>query len=440
MLNIGEITQNHLFLTLFYDHPSDGSRGLLSLEDQNMVTLSNRVRFDSPTYILSPRVGGSPVTYPIEPYLLNLMPNAYDTATAPLIPFLFPGGRLNVQITRPDGTVDDLGGIPILQNQLSTDALDERTRFGEASPLNAYRLTTLNPLLTEYLFEQYGEYQINLTGQLEDVWGNTYTGGGTYQMTIAELLDLTPGALPGTPFTIGDTLNPAVHIAPGVPAEITATVRVFPLSGGDAIEYTLNGTANRYGYAILEGDPVVFDTPGEYVIDYEARYTDAQGRLWAASLRSAGVIDDAIGEIIAHGRRGAADVDTDLNPAWFNRSIYADVVGVDSDDIRPYAPYHSGDIAWMADTVNNQGQGLVPAMTAQDRIGVYENWLTAALTSPQLAARAVEDSLPLVMLSQGSYGPPLAPDQISNVHRCASWCDRAAVRPGGRGWWSAAAA
>ena len=56
---------------------------------------------------------------------------------------------------------------------------------------------------------------------MQDIWGNHYDGGGTYKVLAAELLDLTPGVLPGTPFEVGDALNFGLHISPGFPADVT---------------------------------------------------------------------------------------------------------------------------------------------------------------------------------------------------------------------------
>ncbi|MEO6760357.1 MAG: hypothetical protein ABIO24_12945, partial [Saprospiraceae bacterium] len=51
-MKVGDVPDGHLFWTLFQDNPSDGSRGVVAVEDQAKYALSNRVHFDSPTYIL----------------------------------------------------------------------------------------------------------------------------------------------------------------------------------------------------------------------------------------------------------------------------------------------------------------------------------------------------------------------------------------------------
>lgn len=395
IFNVGGIEMSHLVWTLFQDNPSDGGRGLLANEDQDAYALSNRVHFNSPTYILPPREGvsGEPIQYPLEPYLLNLMPNDYAATAPPLIPFFFPGGRMSVRVTRPDGQVIDLGGAAMLQNRLSTPELDERIVFGAQSPLDVYRLTTLNNSITEFVFEQYGEYTINLSGVMEDIWGNRYDGGGTYSVLIAEPLDILPAVLPGTPFMTGDSFSAGLHLSPGAPAEITITARVYPLDGSEPIEQVIEGTANSTGYFQTEG--FAFDTPGEYVVDYEARYTDAEGRLWASSLRSAGVIASPDSNLVAHGARGIVGLGDITRPAWFNtRQFLGDV----DFDPRLKFPYHNGDVVWYGD--DTQGQ-IQPLIRVQDENDAYTRWLIErapgyiAADGRTIDRMAVEGELPL---------------------------------------------
>ncbi len=396
VLTVGGAERARLVWTLFQNMPSDGSRGVLADQDRARYGLANRVRFDAPTYILplSDAPGGQPVAYALEPYLLNQMPNAYDTTAAPLVPFLFPGGRLTGQVIRPSGTRDDLGSASIVQNQLSTAALDERALFGRQSPVDIYQLTTLNPLFTKYVFKEYGEHTIELTGSLEDIWGNRYDGGGTYHVLVAEPLELLPGVLPGTPFEVGDAFYPGLRVLPGSAADVTITVRIYPLDGSDLIEHVIQGRANRYGYFYGDGG-FTFDTPGEYIVDYEARYTDAEGKLWAASARGAGVIANPAGALLARGQRGLDGVTGSVRPAWFSLNRYLSVVPRVSDFHLNY-PYHSGDVVWVA--TNNT---FNPVVQVQDLQGAYTAWLQNNLpgdTVPgglPLAQAAAEDELPV---------------------------------------------
>ncbi|MBZ0296738.1 MAG: hypothetical protein K8L99_29525, partial [Anaerolineae bacterium] len=421
VLNVGGLETPRLLWSLFQDNPNNGSRGLLAGQDASSATLSNRVRYNSPTYILPPFANGEPIAYPLEPYLINQMGNDYQHSTAPLLPFLFPGGRLSAQVTRPDGTVEDLGSTPIVQNRLST-AEDDRLAFGARSQVDVYRLTTLNPLYTAFIFDEYGPYTISLTGNVEDVWGNRYEGGGNYSVLIAELLDLTPAMLPGTPFEVGDSFNAGLNIAPGVAAEVTISARIYPLDGGTVITHTINGTADRFGYFHDGSSSFVFDTPGEYVIDYEVRFTDSDGRLWAGSLRSAGVIASPDATLIAHGERGLDNYNAEYDPAWFNTRLYT------PEDSAPRMrfPYHSGDVLWYGD-----GFQIQPVLTVQDTEGSYQNWLLQSLPGytrddvmlPELATRA---ELPVIMTGNSAYPLGFMPQTVvNNAYNYVS-----VVRPG----------
>ncbi len=407
-LNIGGIQSGRLLWTLFQDSPSgDGSRGLIASEDRSRYALSNRVRFNAPTYILPPARAGEPIAYPIEPYLLNQMPNAYDHLSAPLIPFFFPGGSLSARITRPDGQVDDLGRVAFIQNQLSTAALDERGLFGTTTPVDTYRLTTLNPGFTSYIFQQYGAYQFNLTGTLEDVFGNQYEGGGTYDVLIAEPLEMQPGALSGAPFEVTDAVHTGLRVLPAVPAQIMVRVRHFPLDGSAPSERVIEGTANAQGYFAGDADVYRFPSPGEYILDYEARYTDSEGRLWAGSLRSAGVVSGN-SALLARGQRGVAGADVPQRPAWFNLRQYA------PDGAVLNYPYHSGDVVWVADSASSQ---MRPTLRVYDADGTYSAWLQNALPAyPALNSLITEQEIPAAMLTPADdpYGASLSPERAAN--------------------------
>ncbi|MBC8099616.1 MAG: hypothetical protein H7Y11_09250, partial [Armatimonadetes bacterium] len=427
VLNIGSVEEQRLHWALFYDHPSDGSRGLLPQAEIG-AALSNRVRYNSASYILPPGL------YPVEPYIPNLAPNSYTRMAAPLLPLLFPGGRLTASIERPDGVRDNLGSTSILQNRLSTDAADERTRFGAQSPVDLYRLTTLNPLYSAYNFDAYGAYTIALAGDVQDKFGNAYTGGGTYQVVIAELLDLTPGVLSGTPFEVGDVFYPGAHLAPGLPAEMTVTVRVYPLDGSEPITQMFSGTANAYGhYLPTAEESFTFATPGEYIVDYEARFTTSDGRLWAASLRSAGVIATPDSTLIAHGRRGAQNYRPELGearPAWFNAQQYP-ATTPDLAVLRLYYPFYAGDLAFYADT---RTSGVAPVLGVQALTEDYSAWLRGAIPSYSAAdgialdEPAGRDGLPLRFAGADENGiaPALLPDNVVNQ----AYAYLSAVRPG----------
>jgi len=60
----------------------------------------------------------------------------------------------------------------------------------------------------DYRFQEDGEYQIDLSGSVEDIYGNSYSGAGTYKILAGEQLDIKPATLFMTPFQAGDAFNP----------------------------------------------------------------------------------------------------------------------------------------------------------------------------------------------------------------------------------------
>jgi hypothetical protein len=402
VINVGEVESVELPWALFMDAPGNGTRGLLPA-DTSAYALSNRVIFNAPTYILPPNSadGETPLTYALEPHLLMQLPNAYDMATAPLIPLALPGGRLSVRVTAPDGTTFSQAAQPFAQTRVGTAANDERARYGAQSPLDTYQLMTLNPALSAYSFTQYGEHIIEVEGELEDVFGNRYTGGGEYRVLVAELFDLIPAALSGTPFAVGDTLNPGLHLAPSAAAEVTVRVSVFPLDGSAPIERTFAGVSSLSGH--FQPDAAfTFDTPGEYIVDYEARFTDLDGRLWAGSLRSAGVIAGESG-MVAHGARGLYTPEAPRQAQYHVERLLARAGVDEAAAVVLNAPYQNGDVMWLPD---GAGSGIAPVVRVQDLLGSYSAWLLAGLATNggELGARirdgAVIGELPAALLTE----------------------------------------
>jgi hypothetical protein len=402
VINVGDVGAVTLPWALFMDAPSDGARGLLP--ENSDGALSNRVRFNPPVYILPPRIpSGDLIGYSLEPWLPMLLPNRRDSTSPPLFPVRLPGGQMTVRVTRPDDTTDSFGVLPIIQNAVSTADADESARFGTTAPVDLYRLTPLEPALRAYRFDQYGEYRIDLRGEIQDIFGNRYGGGGTYRLLIAETMDLLPAVLPGTPFETGDAFHPGAHVYPSVPAALRVTLRVYPLDGTPMIERVFEGEANRFGvFSGADEAPFVFDAPGEYTVDYEARYTDRQGRLWAASLRGAGVIARR-GErdLILHGARRVDSASGSQRQAWYEAGTLGLIGGLTA-----YFPYHSGDVLWKSDEIGR----VRASMRAQDIDGGYQAWLLNALPPDlvvdgvTLARRAVEHSLPFgIFAGSDSY-------------------------------------
>ncbi|NIP18479.1 MAG: hypothetical protein GWM87_10200, partial [Xanthomonadales bacterium] len=101
-------------------------------------------------------------------------------------------------------------------------ALGEKYNAGSIEVSEHYGLTTADDTFA-VSFAQPGYHQIEMTGWVDDVWGNRYEGGGIYEVWVAHPLDIDPGTLPGTPLAINDPINAAVQLNPRLPAYINLT-------------------------------------------------------------------------------------------------------------------------------------------------------------------------------------------------------------------------
>ncbi|MGB1285279.1 MAG: hypothetical protein ACPG7F_02000 [Aggregatilineales bacterium] len=389
-LMVGEVENPRLPLALFSEATTPGTAGTFSGDAVlfNNADLSDRVRYNSPGIILPPG------TYSLDPALPLQLPNNYVIDIAPLIPFDLPGGQLSATIQRPDGTGENLPALPFAQSliaQRTPEAINQ-------SPANLLHLTTGDPRYDDYDFTQYGDYEITLSGYLDDAYNRRYDTSGTYRVHIAEQPALLPAVLPGTPFEEQDVFNPALHIQPGLPADVTITLRFYP-SGRNLITHTVTGRANENGYFASE-NIFRFDAAGEYVVDYEVRHTDAEGRLWAGSLRAAGVVAGIDSDLIVHGQRGLLTDSDSSAQAWFDTLRYRPQAQ-DTLDIVNY-PYHSGDVAYLPDRPD---AGLNPVLQVQDTFGLYTETLLNApsdetLSENTLAQRSRRDALPVIYNAQ----------------------------------------
>lgn len=330
---------------LWMDDPSDGSRGVLPEEDQDWAGLSNHVRFNSPTYILPPNGENNAPYYSLEPYVPNQFLNQYRADVVPLIPFDETSGSLSITVARPDESVTRFENIPILGAQRSSILEDEATRFGVNSPVDLYQFATFNRDVSRFVFDQYGLYTVTAQGMIQDLQGHEYQGGGTYSVLIAEPIDMMPDVLSGTPFHVGDLVATGLHLLPHMPAEVSVQIQIFPADGAETIEYTYSGTANDFGVFQAETPFITLDVVGEYLIDYEARYTDAQGRLWAGSLRSAGAISEVESNLVVHGERGFIHRDEPYSQARYLTQVFDRVTSA----LTLNFPFFSGDVLTLRD-------------------------------------------------------------------------------------------
>ena len=347
IVTVGSAMSPRLTPLLLADTPNQGQRGVIAEEDENRVGFANQIVTASDQFVIQPRDpgSGSPISYRLEPFLPILSLADRNLPDQPPIPFDLPGGTLSVVVKTPSGETDALGSHPILQTRTGHAATSAGlvVNNGGSNPGGILQLTTLSDDFA-YQFLEYGLYEIQISGSVPDIWGTSYALNGSYEVWVAETLDLQAAALPGTPFVVGDQLPAAITLFPGVPARVEWNFALYPIDGSAVIHERASGTANRFGYFDGAGQSFALSTPGEYAVTIAASYTDHEGRLWMATRRWGSGVAGPGPAFLARGTRGI-DSEESGRQAWFLRS------GIDEPDAVGHIsfPYFSGDVVWATD-------------------------------------------------------------------------------------------
>ena len=418
IIKVGNPAPPRLDWVLLLDTLSNGSRGVVAVEDADRFGIAQRILTSSETFVI-PRLGasGQPLTYRLEPFVptVSIVGDSFGgLPNAPHIPFRFPSGSLTVTVRHPDGTERVLGPAPFVQSRLKSLVDEEGVLLdnGGGHISDAYQLTTLDPRF-EITFAQDGLHVITVEGTIDDIWGHTWSGGGTYDVHVGRVLALDTAVLPGTHFEVGDGFNPGLVVSPPVTAEVEVRVQHVPHSDVSQLqERVIRGRTNRFGYFQPAGNSVIFEQPGEYRVDITVRGEDAQGRLWMGSRTWGGVVAPVNPLIVAHGRRGIDAQDT-IGPQWF---FFDDLLRNGDTPHIPF-PFQSGDVAWVED----HGDGAIPVVTFHDpsrqltqllkqRGG--ENVLLQGSSPGSFAERVVVGEAPLFSSRPDGIDPFLDPTQV----------------------------
>ena len=347
IIRVGNPAPPHLDWVLLLDTFSNGSRGVVAVEDADRFGVAQRILTSSETFVI-PRLSaasGQPLTYRLEPFVPTVGLSDRDIPSPPRIPFQFPSGSLTVTIRQPDESESVLGPAPFVQSRSKSPVDDEGILLdnGGGHISDAYQLTTLDPRFA-ITFAQDGLHVITIEGAIDDIWGNTWTGGGTYDVHVGRVLALDTAVLPGTHFEVGDGFNPGLVLSPPMTAEVEVRLQHVPHSDSSQLEeHVIRGRTNRFGYFQPTGNTVVFDQPGEYRVDITAQGRDGQGQLWMGSRTWGGVVAPVNPTIVAHGRRGIDAQDT-IGPQWF---FFDDLLQNESTTPHVPFPFQSGDVQWL---------------------------------------------------------------------------------------------
>jgi hypothetical protein len=425
---------------LLMDDFVQGTRGTSAREDRGVFGLASQIVSQGAAYYTPPvdERTGQPIAYRLEPFLPMISYTDRRMPTPPLVPFQLPSGQLHVAIQAPDGIVRDLGTEPFAQsfNRTKTTRSGTDLNGGTVQIEDVYSLKVASNRFRT-TFDQYGHHVITMTGVISDVWGHSYTGGGTYDVWIAHPLDIDPGLLPGTPLAVGDAFNPAMQFYPRVPADVRLVVTLYPDSNpAQAITHTLTGRANPYGYFSSDSTLVTMTRPGEYRVDLTALYTDTTGKLYMGAMTWGGVVmtPDAQADLIAHGRRGLDSL-TSIPNHWFVSSRDLTIPpGAISHSLNPY---YNGDVFWSRMSDNSWGgDSLILGASVQDMVGTIQaavqvraNRMRPYHTMPgDLSERFAKNEIPLFMSTHSGRTVQLDPGDVDQV----AYSYRVSERPGVR--------
>jgi hypothetical protein len=321
---------------------------------------------------------GQSLSHRLEPFLPMISYTDRRMPSPPLMPFDLPGGQLSVKVREPDGTVRDLGSEALDQsfNRTKTTRMGDDLNSGTVQLEDVYSLQAASDRF-RVTFDQPGHHIITMTGTISDLWGNSYVGGGTYDVWVAHPLDVDPGVLPGTPLAVGDAFNPVLRLSPRVPAKVHLALTHNPYSDpGQATVHTISGTADRFGHFSQDsqptGLPIMLDDPGEYRVDLTAIYTDTSGTVYMGAATWGGVVmtPDHQADLVAHGRRGLDSLAYIPNH-WFVSS--RDLVIPEGAVSHSWNPYYNGDVLWSRQSDGPYGgDSLLIGGSVQDTVGVVE--------------------------------------------------------------------
>ena len=418
IIRVGNPAPPRLYWSLLLNTLSNGSRGVVAMEDADRFGVAQRILTSSDIFVI-PRLSaasGRPLTYRLEPFVPTVGLSERDIPSPPRISFRFPSGRLTVTIRQPDGTERVLGPAPFVQSR-SKGLVDEEgilLDHGGGHIATAAQLTTLDPRF-DVTFAQDGLHVITVEGTIDDIWGHTWTGGGTYEVHVGRVLALDTAVLPGTHFEVGDGFNPGLVVSPPVIAEVEVRLQHIPYSDVSQLEErTIRGRTNRFGYFQPAGNSVIFEQPGEYRVDITARGQDAQGQLWMGSRTWGGVVALVDPLIVAHGRRGIDAQDT-IGPQWF---FFDDIPQNGSTSPHVPFPFQSGDVQWLEEA---EFGSAIPLVTFHDpsrqltrlmRQRVDEDVVPLQLSPGSFAERVVVGEAPLFSSRPDGIDPHLDPAKV----------------------------
>lgn len=375
------------------NYNSNGYRGVVAEEDKSRFALSNRNIIPDDVILPFYDDANKSVSYSLEPQF------PFDTIDSRVnIPWDYTKGELTIQVMGPDGKTTDLGTAPYIAKQ------------GQWHTTKQSKFTAWKP-------PSYGQYTVRATGWVADAWGNRYEGGGTYKFWIAKRMTLATATFQGQAYPVGNRYGRDIGFSPAVPADVQVTATLYVNSDPkNAKTISFKGKASPGGmFTAAQGlQALPFDAPGEYHAQVLATYTDAEGHLWVASMRHAGVVYPVDTPIVAHGKK------VSIKGKLFDRGETNAEGWIDTEKNEQHLehinfPYNAGDVLLIASEMQGANK-IEPVLT-------YEMKTNPAPYDPAL--QTIGATNVRIQTSNG-YSPHLFPEYITEF----SYYYAAGPRPG----------
>lgn len=377
----GPEIQPRLPWVLLNSYNSNGYRGVVAEEDRHHFGISGRNLIQDDVILPLYDSSGKVISYSLEPQFPT---DTVEPRTN--IPWDYSAGSITAEVTAPDGKVTDLGSVPFVAR-------------------NGQWPTTRNTALTAWKPTGYGRYEVRLRGQIADVWGNLYQGGGTYRFWIANRMTMATATFQGQSYPVGARYGRDIGFAPAVPAEVEVTASLYPHSdAGQVRTAAWSGKASPAGiFGAAQGaGNLLLDEPGEYFAHILAKHTDQKGNLWVCSMRHAGVVYPEDSGIVARGKllnvKGKyVERGETMAEGWYDTANqFGPLVHINF-------PWRSGDVLLIA----SEGQGankIIPVMT-YERKDKPQPWAS------RLNSISASN---LQMKTSNGYAPHLYPEYITD--------------------------
>ena len=248
MVTVGSAEPLRLTTTLLADLLQEGTRGgVLAREDADMLAIGSRIITHHNPIV--PRLDpyGDPWRHRLDPYLPLMGITDRDPPAIPLIAFDFSNSELMITVERPDGKTDVLGPGPFTAYGVKTPTTPDGDQIaGGGGHIGEIPQLLGQADMFKYQFPLDGDYVVHVAGYIADENGRILDVTGTFDLVVANSLDIETALLPGTPFEVDNSLPVGLQVYPGVPADITFTVtHIGPDNAVIEKEYT--GTASDAG-------------------------------------------------------------------------------------------------------------------------------------------------------------------------------------------------